>query len=107
MPIPANFDRHPVDVRGPLVGAYQHRQRVTTFARAFVHDGQLYIAESPDLGKTVRQVTAYPLPDEEPVVRGNTTKWGPWVFSGCSSCRAGRSKWKTHTTDTLIALAAD
>ena len=101
------FDRSPVDVRGPLQGSYQNRQRVSTFARAFTHNDLLYIAESPDLGKTVRQVTTYPIPEEAPIVRGNTTKWGPWVFSGCSSCRAGRSKWRSHSTDSLMAMADD
>jgi hypothetical protein len=101
------FDRHPVDVRGPLVGGFRHRQRVTTFARAFTANGKLYIAESPDLGKTVSQVTSYDIPEDEPIVKGNTIKVGPWVFSGCSTCRAGRSKWRSHTTDSLVALAAE
>lgn len=101
------FDRSPVDVRGPLKGAFQHRQQLTSFARAFVSGDRLYVAESRDLGKTVSRVTAYDVPDEAPKVNGNTMKWGPWVFSGCSSCRAGRSKWKTHTVDDLAALVSD
>lgn len=99
------FDRSPVDVRGPLKGSFQHRQTLTSFARAFVAGDKLFIAESRDLGKTVSRVTAYDVPTEEPKVNGNTMKWGPWVLSGCSTCRAGRSKWKTHTTDSLTALA--
>lgn len=106
MPLPTTFDRHPVDVRGPLTGAYKHRQRVSTFARAFIAGDRLYIAESGDLGKTVSQVTSYEIPADEPLIRGNTIKVGPWVFSGCSTCRAGRSKWRSHSTDTLIALAS-
>lgn len=100
----APFDRSPVDVRGPLKGSFRHRQQLTSFARAFVANDRLYIAESRDLGKTVTRVTAYDIPTEEPVIRGNTMKWGAWVFSGCSTCRAGRSKWKTHSTDSLTAL---
>jgi hypothetical protein len=100
-----SLDRHPVDVRGPLTGAFQHRQRLTSFARAFVHDGRLYVAESRDLGRTVLQVTSYPIPEGEFKTSGNTMKWGEFVFSGCSTCRAGRSKWKSHTVEELVALA--
>jgi len=67
----------------------------------------LYIAESPDLGKTVSRVTKYVIPEAEPIRTGNTMKWGDWVLSGCSTCRAGRSKWKIHTTEALIALAQE
>lgn len=100
----ASFDRSPVDVRGPLKGSFQHRQTLSSFARAFVADGKLYVAESRDLGKTVSRVTAYDVPTEEPKVNGNTMKWGPFVFSGCSTCRAGRSKWRTHSIESLTAL---
>lgn len=101
------FDRSPVDVRGPLKGSFKHRQRLTSFARAFVHDGRLYIAESRDLGKTVSQVTSYEMPKGESKSTGNTMKWDQWVFSGCSSCRAGRSKWKSHSIDEMVAMAAE
>lgn len=105
MTIMQTFDRSPVDVRGPLKGSFQHRQTLTSFARAFIDGDKLYIAESRDLGKTISRVTTYPAPEGEPKVNGNTMKWGSFVFSGCSTCRAGRSKWKLHSTETLKALA--
>lgn len=99
------FDRSPVDVRGPLKGSFQHRQSLTSFARAFIHGDKLYVAESRDLGKTVTRVTSYPVPTETRIDRGNTQKWGSFVFSGCSTCRAGRSKWKSHSVEELVAMA--
>jgi hypothetical protein len=92
------LDVYPLTVRGPLS---TNSSRVVTFARAFVYDGRLYIAESGDKGKTIRAVSSYPVPDEEFVRRGSkAAKWGPWTWSGCGCS----SKWNTWTTAQLAAM---
>jgi hypothetical protein len=92
------LDVYPLTVRGPLS---TNSSRVVTFARAFVLDGRLYIAESGDKGKTIRAVSSYPVPDEEFVRRGSkAAKWGPWTWSGCGCS----SKWNTWTTAQLAAM---
>jgi hypothetical protein len=92
------LDVYPLTVRGPLTTNSSH---VVTFARAFVHDGRLYIAESGDKGKTIRHVTSYPIPEDEYIRRGSkNAKWGPWTWSGCGCS----SKWGTWSKEQLVAL---
>lgn len=94
------MDLAPLTVRGP------HKTTtsgVVTFARMFVRDGRLYIAESRDKGRTVTSVTAYDLPEGEPTRPGRAAKWGPWVWS---SCGCGNS-WGNHSLDALVALAGE
>jgi hypothetical protein len=95
----ANLDTFPLTVRGPLSTNSSH---VVTFARAFVHNGRLYIAESGDKGKTIRHVTSYPIGDDWEFVRrgSKTASFGPFKWSGCGCS----SKWNTWTTAQLAEL---
>lgn len=94
-------DIFPVEVRGPLATT---RSGLVTFARLFVYDGKLYIAESRNRGSRVASVTAYPLPEGEPVPDRRRSKgytWGPWSYWSCG-CSSG---WRKHSVESLVALA--
>lgn len=90
-------DLYPLTLRGPLS---TNSSGVVTFARLFTHGDRLYVAESRDKGRTVTDVTSYPLPEGEPSRPGRAAKWGDWVWS---SCGCGNS-WNNHTLDMLVAL---
>jgi hypothetical protein len=81
-------------LRGPFSTT---RTGVITEARFFTHDDKLYVAEGQQRGRTVTRVTAYDLPEGEPV--GN--RWGPWAWSTCGC----GSSWRTHSIESLVALA--
>jgi hypothetical protein len=100
-----NLDSSPVTVRGP------HRTTgsgVVTFARIFVHDDALYVAEGTQRGAKVSRVTAYPIPEGSPeILPGRRSRplysWGPWTWDSCG-CASG---WKRHKVADLLALVTD
>ncbi len=95
------LDVYPVTVRGPIKG--ENRQGVATFARLFEHDGALYLAQSRTKGRTVTDVTRYELPEGRPNRPGRAAKWGEWVYSSCGCANS----WRTHSIESLVALAKD
>lgn len=99
MPEAPAFDVFPVTIRGPLV---DNSSGVVTFARVFNHDGRMYIAQSPDKGKTIRSVHSYEIaPDIDFVRRGSkTASFNGFKWSGCGCS----SKWGTWTTAQLAAM---
>jgi len=94
MPLDARY----VNVRGPLTS---NRQGVVTGARLFTLNDKLYIAESRDRGRTVTQVTSYPIPEGEPKMTGSAGKWGPWVWSSCGCS----NQWSKQALATLADMA--
>lgn len=91
-------DVYPVTIRGPLS---TNRSRLSTFARIFVHENRLYVAESRNKGATVTTVSSYPLPDAELIQRaGKAGRWGDWSWSGCGCANS----WRRHTIEELVAL---
>lgn len=88
------MDVFPVTVRGPFpMGSAR-------FARLFVRDGRLYLAEGQNRGKKVLRVTAYDLPDGEPTRLGNQQRWGSWSWR---SCGCG-NQWGSHSQEELVSL---
>lgn len=95
----AALDVNMVTVRGPITGS---RQGVVTNARLFVHEGRLYLAESPDKGWTIRRVTSYDLPEGAPSRPGRAATWAGWRWSSSCGCA---NRWSRWTPAQLAAMA--
>jgi len=91
------IDIFPVEVRGPLASGLDQIR----FGRLFIRDNRLFIAASPDRGKTVEWVRSYPLPDEPRRMSGPYTVLGPWKFKSCGCA----SSWRAQTVEGLLARA--
>lgn len=93
------FDQWPLTVRGPLS---TNSSRVVTFARAFTYGGRLYIAESPDKGKTIRAVSSYPIAEDAVFDRrgSKAAKFNGFTWSGCGCS----SQWQRWSQEQLVAL---
>lgn len=99
-PVTTTTDVYPVTVRGPVS---TNGQGVVTFARLFTHEGQMYLAESRDKGRTVSRVSRYDLPEGSPTRPGRAAKWGPWSYSSCGCSNS----WRIHTREALAALVKE
>lgn len=97
----AELDVAPVTVRGPLATT---NSNLVTFARMFVHDGRLYVAEGRQRGAIITSVTEYPVPEGEPerdVRHSKAGTWGEWKWKGCGCA----SSWSRHSVESLVAQA--
>lgn len=91
----------PVKINGPHATT---RSGLITFARIFVHDNRLFIAEGKQRGAVVASVTEYPMPEGEPTRdprRSRAASWGPWKWDNCG---CGNS-WGRHSIESLVAQA--
>lgn len=96
MPEAPKFDVYPVTIRGPIS---DNSSGVVTNARIFTANGRMYIAQSPDKGRTIRSVTSYPIADDTEFVRRGTkaAKYNGFTWSGCGCA----SRWNTWTVEAL------
>lgn len=97
-----NLDSAPVKINGPHATT---RSGLITFARIFVHDNRLFIAEGKQRGAVVASVIEYPMPEGEPTRdprRSRAASWGPWKWDNCG---CGNS-WGRHSIESLVAQAA-
>ena len=100
-PTPASgpADIYPVTVR---INAGPARGKVFTFSRLVITDDAVYLATSPDKGRTIDAVTRYARPSGNRTTSGaKKGSWGPFSWSGCGCV----NQWGNHSRSKLLALA--
>lgn len=91
-------DIYPVTIR---INAGPSKGRVQTFARLIITTDALYIATSPDKGKTIGTVTRYDHPTgTRTTTGGKKGHWGAFSWSGCGCANS----WGLHTRSKLVTL---
>lgn len=97
---PANgpADIYPVTIR---INAGPSKGRVHSFARLIITADALYVATSPDKGRTIDTVTRYAHPAGDRKTTGSKKgSWGAFSWSGCGCVNS----WGMHTRSKLVTI---